>query len=463
MYDELVFENCKYSKDPILGCTLEGVASVVAGIKDASIVIHSPQGCAATVAAAYDTCEVDFTQRRIGCTRLFESDVIMGASEKLKNLIREADRTFNAKVMFVVGTCAADIIGEDIEGICTNMQPQVKATLVPVFAGGFRGNALEGVDVGLEALLPFIKKTHCRIPNSVNIIAPQVNLNPTWWADLRWVTETLKFLGIKVQTVFTRNTSLCEIKHASLASANILLSHDAGYAFAQKMQEIYDIPLILADVPLPVGLNNTARWLRALGACFGVKEKAEQLIKKGKEMVVNVLRRRALMIIPRYHNCKIAICADSTIGIGLIRMLFEELEMIPELLLFKSGTPQARKVLEMELDDLGISPRVGFWVDGYQMKQALKEADIDAVIGSAWEKYIAEEVGIKLAFDVLTPTNRDVYLDRPYFGYEGMLNILEIIANDWERAFRSKEIVWGNNDYKLAASSCPYSLKPSIL
>ncbi len=43
MYAELTFENCEYSRDPILGCALEGVASVIAGIKDASIVIHSPQ------------------------------------------------------------------------------------------------------------------------------------------------------------------------------------------------------------------------------------------------------------------------------------------------------------------------------------------------------------------------------------------------------------------------------------
>ncbi len=440
MHDELVFENCKYSKDPILGCALEGVASVVAGIKNASIIIHSPQGCAATVAAAFDTSEVDFTRRKIGCTHLFESDIIMGASEKLKNLIKEADSTFNTKVMFVVGTCAADIIGEDIEGICIDMESQVNARLIPVSAGGFRGNALEGVDVGLEALLPFIKKQHRKTPNSVNIIAPQVNLNPTWWADLKWVTETLQSLGITVQTVFTHNTSLCELENAGLAAASILLSHDVGYAFAQKMQELYDIPLILADIPLPIGLSNTARWLRALGVYFGVKERPEQLIKRGEEGVIDILRRRALMIIPRYHNCKIAVSADATIGIGLVRMLFEELEMNPELLLLRSGTPQVRKILEQELNSLGISPQVAFRVDGYQMKQALKNADIDAVIGSAWEKYMAEEAGIKLAFDVLTPTNRDVYLDRAYFGHEGMLNILEIIANDWERAFRSKEI-----------------------
>jgi nitrogenase molybdenum-iron protein alpha/beta subunit len=55
---------------------------------------------------------------------------------------------------------------------------------------------------------------------------------------------------------------------------------------------------------------------------------------------------------------------------------------------------------------------------------------------------MAEEIGIKVAFDVLNPTNRDIYVDRAYFGYDGMLNILEIMGNDWERAYRSKEISW---------------------
>jgi len=123
-------------------------------------------------------------------------------------------------------------------------------------------------------------------------------------------------------------------------------------------------------------------------------------------------------------------------------MLFEELEMIPEVLLFKSDMKDSQMILEKELEDLGISPKVAFSIDGYQIKQALSDTKVDAVIGSAWEKYIAEEIGIKVSFDVFNPSNRDVYVDREYFGYNGMLNLLEILANDWERAFRSKEINW---------------------
>jgi len=440
----LTFANCDHSKDPIVGCALEGIATTVAGIKDVSIVIHSPQGCAATVAAGYDTHEVDFTKRKVGCTRLFESDIVMGASEKLKDMIKQADQSFEAKVMFVVGTCAADIIGEDIEGLCKQLQPEVKAKLVPLLAGGFRGNAYDGLDMGMDALLPFIKKRQTkrrgRKPRIVNIIAPQANLNPTWWADLAWVTQTLKSLRIKVQTVFSHNTSFEEVEQAGEATANILLSHDIGYKFAKKMQQIHDIPLILGDIPLPIGVNNTTRWLKTLAAHFQIEEKVQPMIKQGEEMVVDTLRKRALMIIPRYRNCRIAVSADGTLGIGLVRMLFEELEMIPEVLLFRSAMTDSQPILERELRSLGISPLVAFSADGYQVKQALEESGVDAVIGSAWEKYMAEELGIKIAFDVFSPTNRETYLDKPYFGYEGMINMMEVIANDWERAFRSKEI-----------------------
>jgi nitrogenase molybdenum-iron protein alpha/beta subunit len=443
MYDELKFKHCEHSKDPILSCALEGVASVAAGIGDVGIVIHSPQGCAATVAAAFDAHEIDFTKRKVGCTRLFETDVVMGAAEKLAGLIKEVDGTFGTQVLFVIGTCAADIIGEDIEGLCRQLQPEVRARLIPVMAGGFRGDSYDGIDLGLKTLLPFIATDRPKTERSVNLIAPQANLNPTWRADLEWVKTILQSFNIKVQTVLSQLASWEELEEAGRAAASILLSHDAGDSFGRKLQEIYGIPLILADIPLPVGLKNTARWLRALGAYFDAEEQAEFLIGEGEAKVADTLRRRALMIIPRYRNCRIAVSADATIGIGLARMLFEELEMVPELFLFRSKQVNARRILEREFQELGIRPKLAWGVDGYQIKAGLRQVEVDALLGSAWEKYLAEELGIKLSFDVLAPTNQDIYIDRAYFGYDGMLNILEIIGNDWERAFRSKAIACG--------------------
>lgn len=443
MFDELTFSDCAHSKDPMMGCALEGVAGIIAGIRHVSVVIHSPQGCAATVASAYDAHEIDFTQRKTACTHLFESDIVMGATDKLEQMIREADQKFATKVMFVVGTCAADIIGEDIEGLCASLQPEVQATLIPVVAGGFRGNKYDGMEIGLSSLLPFIKKEGETIPKSVNLICPQASLNPTWGADLKWISDTLKRLGATVQAVIAHDSTIREIEGAGRASANILLSRDAGCAFAKKLEQRFGIPLILSDIPLPVGVENTSRFVRAAGKYFENEPEAESIVKAGEEFVVELLRRRALMIIPRYRNCRVAVAADATFGTGLVRMLFGELEMIPELILIRSGSEETKNLLKREIDEMGIRAKVAFSVDGYQIKQALAASRVDAVIGSSWETYMAKQLGIKVAFDLFAPTNRDVYLDKDYFGYSGMLNMMEIMGNDWERAFRSDEIHWG--------------------
>jgi len=442
MSDELKFKNCDHSSDPVVGCALEGVASMLAGIRNASIVIHSPQGCASTVAAAYDQHEVDFTKRKVACTRLFETDIIMGAAEKLKQLIRDADAKFGNPVLFVVGTCAADIIGEDLDGICRDIQSSVKGKLVPIMAGGFRGNYYDGMEMGLEALLPFIAKVHEKTPLSVNLIAPHANSNPTWWADLAWIQGVLEDFGVKVVSKIVRDTTLEELSKAGEASANILLSHDVGHRFAKKFEKIHGTPLILSDIPLPMGLGNTSRWLKALAAHFQADGLADFMIQAGEDKVADILRRRALMMIPRYRNCRVAISADATLAIASLRMLFLELEMVPEVVLIRSDTKEARALFAKECTELGISPDVSFGVDGYKIQQALRTHKVDAVLGSSWERYMAQEEGIRIAFDVLSPTNRDVYVDRAYFGHDGMINLLELVGNDWETALRSKEIRW---------------------
>lgn len=452
MYDELKYEHCQHSRDPIISCALEGVASIIAGIQDVSIVIHSPQGCSSTVAAAYDHHEIDFSKRKIACSRLFEMDIVLGATEKLRDLILQADKTFHTKVMFVVGTCAADIIGENIEGLCSEMQNKVNARLIPVIAGGFRGTSYDGMELGLNALLRFIAPAGqpCKVSRTVNLIAPQASINPTWWADLNWVKDTLALMGVGVKAVISHQASLEEMEAASEACANILLSRDIGYAFAEKMEKNFGVPLVLSDIPLPVGCTNTAKWLRTAGQLWGAEKVAEELIGKGENHVVDILRRRGLMIIPRYRNCHVAVSADASFGISVLRMLFEELEMIPEIVILRSGSEKAKQLLHSELKDLGISPRVAFSADGYTIKKALSQNGLDAVLGSAWERYISQETGIKLAFDLFSPTNRDIYLDKTYFGYDGMLNMLEIVGNDWETQFRSKEIHWENYRENIA-------------
>ena len=441
---ELHFPECQYSFDTFSSCALEGVASVVAGIAGASVVVHSPQGCVMTVNSAYDAHEVDMPGRKIACTRLFENEVVMGASRKLRETILLADSTFGTEVIFVIGTCAADIIGEDIAGLCSSMQSEVRSELIPILAGGFRGNEYDGMEECLIQMMGLFTRENSN-EKFVNIVLPQASVNPTWWADLYWVVGVLNRMGVGAR-VLTHNTPVSELRRAGEAEGTLLMSFDSGYGFAKKLKKEFGVPILLEDVPLPVGIENTARWLIELGECLGRVDVAEEIVKKGEKRVLDVLRRRALMIVQRYHNCRVAISSDASMAVSLLRMVYDELEMIPEALMVrecsKLSFDRAKEVLKKEVRELGLDVLTVFNSDGYKIGRTLEKVEVDGVFGSAWERYIAEKTGIKLTFDVFSPTNRITYLDRPYFGYEGMLNFLEIVANDWEMAFRSKRIVY---------------------
>lgn len=428
------------SRDPVHSCALEGVVNIVGGIEDVSIVIHSPQGCAATVAQALDKLEIDFTKRKVGCTRLFETDIILGASEKLKKVIREAHESFRTSVMFIIGTCSSDIIGEDLEAVCREMEEEINCKLISINAGGFRGNNYEGMNMALDALYPLIQKKSFNVANTVNLIAPQSSINPTWQADLVWVKSVLAEMNILVNTTFCYGTNLSDIINSATASANLLLSKEVGLEFCKKMEKNFGVPTLCANINSPIGFAQTADWLMEIAKFFGKEQIAQKIIKREEDRVLDVLRKRAMMMIPRYRNCKCVLVGDSTICNSLLKFVFEDLEMIPQAIVLKYSTPQGEELLKKELDKLNLDTKIILNADGFDIKDAIKNIDTDMVIGSAWEKYLCEEFDVKIAVDLFEPTNRITYINKAFLGYDGMLNILECIAADWEYAFRSKKI-----------------------
>ena len=60
------------------------------------------------------------------------------------------------------------------------------------------------------------------------------------------------------------------------------------------------------------------------------------------------------------------------------------------------------------------------------------------VIGSNVERHAVRDMGIPFVFRLVNPISRFRLTDRAYFGYTGMLNMIESIQNDWLDRYRSK-------------------------
>jgi nitrogenase molybdenum-iron protein alpha/beta subunit len=427
--------------DPYLRCALYGAAQAALGINGSCVLAHSPQGCFQLVGAAFGWADADYTETLTLCTKLCEDEIVHGGEELLARTILEA-RELKVPVLFVLTACGPEIVGDDIAAVCEELGPQVDFKLVPIQCAGFHGDQNVGTDIALEAILKHLvppQPSGVRIPRSVVLIAPFANSNPTWMGDLAWVKQVLAEMGASVLATLTHNTTLSELERIPQAESCLVLSHDAGQKAADYLALHYGITQWCGDIPLPLGFGNTSRWLIELGDRLGAGDTSRRIIANGEKQVVEACRRRGVEI-SSMHRAPAAIIADATIGIPLVRMLTEDLEIIPQVVALRSGQAGTPQLLARELSELDLHPQVIYNCDVYHARTALAEAHPDMVFGSNIEKHAVEGLDIPFVFRLVAPVSQFRMLDRAYFGYVGMLNLIEAVQNDYLDRYRSKSL-----------------------
>jgi nitrogenase molybdenum-iron protein alpha/beta subunit len=425
--------------DPYLRCALYGAAQAALGITGCCVLSHSPQGCFQLVDAAFGWQNADYTETLTLCTKLCENEIVHGGEEVLARTILEA-RELDIPIMFVLTACGPEIVGDDIVAVSEELSAQVDFQIVPVPCAGFRGDQNQGTDMALEAMLRYLVPEDGsgeRIPRSVCLIAPHANANPTWMGDLAWVKAVLAQMGATVAATLTHGTALDDFQRLPVAEGCIVLSHDTGQGAADDLAARYGIEQWCGDIPLPIGFTNTRRWLTELGRRLGAEAAAEALVAQGEAMVVQTCRRKGLQQ-SAMHRAPAAIVADATVGIPLLRFITEDLEMIPNLVCLRSGQAGSKAMLERELSTLSLNPQVVHHADVYQSKMALAEARPEMVLGSNIERHAVMELGIPYVYRLVNPISQRRMIDRAYWGYVGMLNLIEFIHNDWRDRYRSK-------------------------
>jgi len=424
--------------DPYLRCALYGAAQTALGISGCCVLSHSPQGCYQLVDTAFGWQDADYTETLTLCTKLCEDEIVHGGEELLARTILEAQQ-LDIPIMFVVTACGPEIVGDDIAAVCEDVSAQVSFQIVPIQCAGFRGDQNWGTDIALDAILTYLvpDKDGRKIPRSVCLIAPHANANPTWRGDLEWVKKTLEQMGATVLATLTCDTSRDDLEKIPLAEGCILLSHDAGQKAADYLSQRYEIEQWCRGLPLPVGFSNIRNWLTELGQRLGTEKEVQQIITQGETMVVEQCRRKGLEQ-SAMHRATAAIVADATVGIPLLRFITEDLEMIPRLVCLRSGQAGTQEMLEHELAELGLNAQVVYNTDVYESKMMLAQIRPEMVLGSNIERHAVEELDIPFVFRLANPISRFRMTNRAYWGYVGMLNLIECIQNDWWDRYRSK-------------------------
>lgn len=251
-------------------------------LQDAVVLVHGPQGCVGNervFLSSYISQYFGSPFQHSPTTDLRQSDVILGASDKLQDAILEVDKIYRPRLIFLMVTCCAGITKEPVEEVAESLQGQVKAKIVVMRAEGFKHYCSGWVRPYLSHVVAHLMQApEKKIAKSVNIlgVSKEVHAKGRFPSDSHEMERLLERLGLTVHSVLLQGSTYDDIRKAPEAEYNVLDCPEWGMPYADRMKREWGVPH--GKRYLPVGVQAISNWLIEVAEFFGLEEKARQVI-----------------------------------------------------------------------------------------------------------------------------------------------------------------------------------------
>jgi nitrogenase molybdenum-iron protein alpha chain len=218
--------------------------------------------------------------------------VVIGAEQKLRDAIMEADRRYRPDTIAILSTCVPEVIGDDIDTVASEIQNSVSASIVPVHCEGFKTkimassydgifhsfmrNLIDGFDE-IEAELGLYEseidreELRYRRSRTVNLL----NVSSMTGPDENELIRLLNKMGLEVNMLpcDAHPDNVRNIPFSAL-SVGVCPTHD-DY-FLKCIEEEFGVPHYSEQIP--IGIENTSIWLREIAKRLGIEDAAERVI-----------------------------------------------------------------------------------------------------------------------------------------------------------------------------------------
>jgi len=263
-------------------CSSFAATLILSLIRDAAVVNHAPAGCAGDFGLFNLYNRYGQTKRGIALsnahlvsTNLSDNDAVFGATEKLRDAIREAKRRFEARAIFVTASCVSGIVGEDIETVVQEASHELG---IPVLSVACEGVCSElwanGWDAAFDAILRgIVKPARSRRMDLVNVIN---FIGEDYFADL------LRPLGL-VSNLVVPFATVEQLERLSESVATVQMCPTLGTHLGAGLEQQFGVPEI--KHPPPYGLAATDAWLRELATITHQQALVEQVIVTERESI----------------------------------------------------------------------------------------------------------------------------------------------------------------------------------
>ena len=387
-----------------------GIIWTLLTVKDAVVLEYGPAGTTHFSVGTYGAMGLD-TEQRIFTTHLGESDVIMGDTTRLEEAIVEIDENYEPKIIFVVSSAVVSIIGTDMKGICHYMQKEVKARLIPIETGGFKGDYSLGLKNGWNVITKELCKKGSESAEALyyNILGASP-YNYRIKSDVNEIKKLMReSFSMEANVVLGMDATLSELENMGKACINLVIQEEALNA-AEYMKENFGIPYIYGA---PFGYKGTKEWLNKISKVIN-KEINFAVIKELQEKIMECQGYR--MYTMMFANRKMT---PSSVIVGEFDTVEGIAEAMSEVFL-----PVAMKVCNHSTAGLEAKDVLHPQTEKEKI-DLLKRADKSLVFGDDVTLHIASDNCTKVIASAPTISRPQIANHLPFMGIRGMDYLLE--------------------------------------
>lgn len=323
-----------YIERPRFSCALGGALSTISALPGVVPIIHSTLGCGSNLFGAYMGGSGFWGSGYCGgssvpTSGITERDIIFGGEKRLAEQIKTTLELIDADLFLVLTGCMTELIGDDIQSVTKEFENS-ETPVLSIETGGFKGNSYSGYERVLQKLfVEYSEKVTDKRKNLVNIFGLVPAIDPFFRGDLDEIKRLLEKLGISVNTFFTNDQTIDNLREAPEASLNIVLSRTYGIDVAKKFEEKHGVPYYINE--LPIGPTATAEFLRNISKLLGIcSEDVENLIHYENKNYYNYIERISDVYVDSDFQHYAVVVGNANNVISITRFLSEDVGWIPK-------------------------------------------------------------------------------------------------------------------------------------
>ena len=263
-------------------CAQMCAGTICGNIRGAAVVSHAPMGCFANTPSSHEAIKNAAVSRgvkpfeaQVICSNISEKETIYGGLKKLREAIDEAQKRFNPSAIFIQSSCAAGIVGDDIESVADEKEEELGIPIVPVYCEGFKSKIWSsGFDAGYHGILKrVVKKPAKKQPDLVNIFN---------FLGTDTFTPILEKIGLRPNYLVPL-ADIDTISRMTEAACSTHICETLGTYITDVLEKEYDVPKVHA--PAPYGIAWTDAWYREVARLTGKSDIVEDVIASEHERI----------------------------------------------------------------------------------------------------------------------------------------------------------------------------------